>query len=159
MSLIVEDGTGLPSAESYTSVSSATVYHVKFGNAAWADYTETEQEVALRKATRYIDGHYDLRGQPKFSVQALSFPRYGYATNETWPEPNLEAACAELALRAIQDELIVDTEDAVILREVIGPLRTDYAYKSNQVRYPVVDALMKRFLFTESGSVRIGYTG
>ena len=35
MSLVTEDGTGLPTAESYISVADATTYHTARGNAVW----------------------------------------------------------------------------------------------------------------------------
>ncbi len=40
MSLIVEDGTGLSTAESYISVADATTYHTDRGNATWNNIIE-----------------------------------------------------------------------------------------------------------------------
>ena len=40
MSLIVEDGTGLATAEAYISVADATTYHAARGNSTWNDVVE-----------------------------------------------------------------------------------------------------------------------
>ncbi len=40
MALIVEDGTGLSTAESYISVADATTYHTARGNSSWNDIVE-----------------------------------------------------------------------------------------------------------------------
>jgi hypothetical protein len=159
MSIVVEDGTGLASAESYPSVVYADAYHASYGNDAWAALTTTQKEVCLRKATRYIDTNYVFRGVKKYLAQGLEFPRHGYADYEQWPERDVLQACCELALRASEDDLQQDSEDQVVIREVIGPLRTDYAYKGMQVRYAVVDRLLQRFISTGGGSVRIELTG
>lgn len=159
MALIVEDGTGTLQSESYVSVANADIYHVSFGNADWAAATETEKEVALRQATVYIDTYYKFNGEKRYYNQRLMWPRYGYADYEVFPEPNLVQACCELALRALSAPLFEDSEDQVILREVIGPLRTDYAYKTPAVRYLLVDQLLKRFVSSTGSSARIEFTG
>lgn len=159
MALIVEDGTNTPGAQSYASVAVADAYHSDFGNDAWENYSETEKENALRQATRYIDTVYDFLGEKKFYNQPLKWPRCGYADYEPWPVPNLVAACCELALRAAVSDLLYDTEDQVILREVIGPLRTDFAYKNPEVRYTVVDRLLRELTTSSGSSVRIEFTG
>jgi len=40
MSIVVEDGTGLATAETYISVADATTYHTARGNSAWNDVVE-----------------------------------------------------------------------------------------------------------------------
>ncbi len=159
MALIVEDGTGTAGAQSYASVAVADTYHADFGNESWDNYGEQEKEIALREATRYIDAVYEFVGEKKFYNQPLQWPRYGYADYEPWPVPNLVAACCELALRAASEELMSDTEDQVILREVIGPLRTDYAYKNPEVRFTIVDRLLRHLTTSGGSSVRIEFTG
>src|ERR1700688_2790303 len=70
MSLIVEDGTVVPSANSYTSIAYASNYHGSVGNFAWAAIpTEASspppgtmtQDALLQKATQYMVGVYRLR--------------------------------------------------------------------------------------------------
>lgn len=98
MALIVEDGTGLATAESYVSVSDADAYHVSFGNTDWAGYSTEQKEIALRRATVYIDSNYTFAGEKYRLAQRLEWPRYNYSENEAWPEVNIVQACCELAL-------------------------------------------------------------
>ena len=51
MALIVEDGTGLETAESYASVAQADARLAALGMTNWATLTTTEKEQALRRAT------------------------------------------------------------------------------------------------------------
>ena len=159
MALIVEDGTGTLVSESYVSVANADIYHANFGNTSWASATESAKEIALRIATVYIDTYYEFSGEKRYYNQRLLWPRYGYADYEVFPEPNLVQACCELALRALSTPLFEDSEDQLILREVIGPLRTDYAYKTPAVRYTLVDRLLKPFTTSGGSSIRIEFTG
>lgn len=159
MALIVEDGTGLLTAESYISVSDADAYHSSFGNTEWAGYSSSEKEVALRRATVYIDSNYSFLGHKLKLSQRLEWPRYSYADYEQWPEIDVQRACCELALRAAAGQLIEDGPSQVVLREVIGPLRTDYAWKDPEIKYPIVDRLLGKFTLNNSTTVRIGLTG
>lgn len=143
MTLIVEDGTGLSSAESYVSVATATTYHAALGNTAWATATlvEADVEVALRRATQYIDSHYRFRGEPLTSTQALAFPR---DLGLTWPIRRLTHATCELALRALSGTLHADQDDRAVTREKIGPIEVDYGSPqfAGQTRYAVADDLL-----------------
>src|SRR4051794_4139298 len=103
MSLDVEDGTGLEDADSYISVSDATLYVTNFylatstQKALWDAAIlspGTNAEIALRRATRDIDAAYEFTGYPLTETQALEFPRYG--DDEVPPE--VEDATVELAL-------------------------------------------------------------
>lgn len=82
MTLVVEDGTGLATAEAYVSVSDADAYHIARGNQSWADQTvpSDSKEAALRRATAFIDATYRGRfpGYPASGRrQALEWPRIG----------------------------------------------------------------------------------
>ncbi|KNY21588.1 DnaT-like ssDNA-binding protein [Methylobacterium sp. ARG-1] len=108
MSLIVEDGTGLPEAESYASVETADAYHQARGNAAWTG-DDAAKEAALRRGTEYLDGLYRTRwlGQMSTFDQGLAWPRAyarvpgGYLPSDTLPKA-LVRACCEVALRELQ---------------------------------------------------------
>jgi hypothetical protein len=58
MALIVEDGSGMPDSESYTSVAEATQYHADRLNDAWTDGDVSSQEAALRRATEWLDATF-----------------------------------------------------------------------------------------------------
>jgi hypothetical protein len=154
MALVVEDGTGLPDADSYVSVASADAYHVAHGNAGWAVDTVTEdmREVALRNATAHIDSNpnYQFQGVPVSADQALLWPRTGFG----WPQKRVIDATCELALRALAGKLIIDVAaDGRIKSEKIGPLEMVYSDPLNggQVQYAFVDNILAPLLVKKGG--------
>ena len=113
MVLIVETGTGLATANSYLTENAASIYHNLYGNAAWAAATMPAKEIALLKATQYLDGKYSLlwKGSKKTAAQALDWPRYSVAdrsgfvySSEALPT-ELKNATAEAALVALTENL------------------------------------------------------
>ena len=103
MALIVEDGTGLSTAESYVSVATATAYFTAFGGSdAWSSLED--QEVALRKASRDLDILYgaSYASTPLTTAQALLFPRVTFTDSNgrtvTGLPKVLGQAVAELAV-------------------------------------------------------------
>ncbi len=149
MALIVETGEGLPDADSYVSLDDAIAYHAAQGNTAWAAATVTDEqrEVALRRATAYVDSRYRFRGSPLTVVQALEWPREGPGL--IWPNRRVIHATCELALRALAGPLYADVAaEGRIKSETVGPIKTDYAEPVNggQTRYAVTDDLLAPLL-------------
>jgi len=180
MTLIVEDGSKLPDAESYISVDECTAYHVKRGNTVWGDMSLQEMEEALVRATDFMRARY--RGKWKGHVatyeQGLDWPRMGVKVTDgilaSGPYPYVTAyrrpylppqilpdnvipkevknACAELAFRAAQGPLIID-ETRQPIRETVGPITVQYSeYTSQQVSYPMIDDMLRPFLTTGGNS-------
>lgn len=157
MTIIVEDGTGLTTAETYVSVEDADAYHTAMGNTGWTG-TEAAKEVALRRAAQYIDTRYTYRGTRVNLNQALEWPRAFYEMDgrtESWPVPNLKAACCEAALRALSDTLTADVSTDQVIEETVGPITVRYAAKSGQTRYPVVDDLLRKYVLAGAGMLRL----
>jgi hypothetical protein len=152
MTLIVEDGTGLSTAEAYTSVADADARHTAMGNTAWTG-TTAAKEAALRRATQFMEQRFRSRwkGTRHTRDQALSWPRYGaeadgYALDSTSVPDDIANACADLALRALADDLNPDQTRAVI-REKVGPLETEYSAHSPQAtRFAAVDQALTPYL-------------
>lgn len=152
MALVVEDGTGLATAESYISVADADAHHTAMGNDDWTG-TEAAKEAALRRATAYMEQAYRTRwkGTKLLRSQALSWPRYGaeadgYVLESTIVPADVATACADLALRALTADLNADLTRAVI-REKVGPLETEYSpHSSEAVRYRGVDMALAPYL-------------
>ncbi len=152
MALVVEDGTGLATAESYISVADADTRHSNLGNTAWTGTTAVK-EAALRKATEYIEQRYRLRwkGVRVISTQALSWPRTaamvdGYESGYNSVPTEIANACADLALKSLSETLNADQTRAVI-REKVGPLETEYSEFSPQAnRYPAIDGMLAAYL-------------
>lgn len=165
MSLIVEDGTGLLTAESYVSVAAADTYHAALGlnHTTWASASTPNKEAALRKATQYIDATYSFKGQKVVWNQALSWPRYeaSWLWEWQWSSPNLtrrlSGACCELALRALTEDLFTDVDDRAITQETVGPVSTSYAAptRSGQKKYGISDRLLAPLTAGGLGTLRV----
>lgn len=149
MTLIVEDGTGLAGAESYVSVAEATAYHANRGNSVWAGLaTDTIREQLLRKATDYLSLAYYGRwlGEKNTTTQALDYPREG----QNFVPTAIKNACCELALRAIDTDLMPD-ETQKVIREKVDVIEVEYdRFSSVQTRYAQVDSMLSALLIPSS---------
>lgn len=170
MSLIVEDATGLSTAESYLSVSDADAYFAAHGApATWTGATAVK-ETALRMATQYMDAVYGSRwqGERFADDQRLDWPRAwveidGVEVDEAPLPRALTEACAELAHRHLTETgglfPDVDTERNVASEsDSVGPLSTSRSYvgsKPTQKRYSMVEAIISRLLQPAGRAVRI----
>lgn len=75
ITLIVEDGTCVPKANSYISLEDAQEYQLSCNRADWIALTDEEKKASLIKATVYVDNLFKWKGRRKFQEQELSFPR------------------------------------------------------------------------------------
>ena len=82
MSLIVEDGSIVPNANSYVALIDADNYFRARNNHVWLSLEQTAKEALLIAATDYIELRFGRRflGQKKQDNQPLSFPRKGFLT-------------------------------------------------------------------------------
>ena len=116
MPLVVEDGTGLVGADAYISVANADTYFLASANATWAAATIPAKEVAIIKATRYMEKRFGTKwkGLIASSEQALGWPRR-YVYDERGTElvdqvpVQIARACAEYAVQALINPLIPET--------------------------------------------------
>lgn len=78
MALIVEDGTGLPNAESYISVVDTDAYLEARGLSGWASLEVADKESASRRATYYMSAYYGLRRKGLLQLDGLAslWPSY-----------------------------------------------------------------------------------
>lgn len=112
MTLIVEDGSGKPNAESYVSVENAVVYAAARGLTFPASPADAAEQ-ALRRATVWIDNAYRTRfpGQRKlFRKQALEWPRVAVVDMNGFP----------IADDEIPQEIFYATCEAAV-RELANP--------------------------------------
>lgn len=152
MALVVETGAGLAGAESYISVADADARHTALGNSAWTG-DDSVKEAALRKATEYMEQAFRSRwsGVRRTGTQALSWPRAyvlvdGYGVESDVVPSIVANACADLALKALSEDLNADLERAVV-RKKVGPLETEYDRASPQSkRYRAVDMALAPYL-------------
>lgn len=110
MALVVEDGTGMATAESYISVAAVTTYLTAHGRETdWTGVADdTTREEHLRNATQYIDQVFRRRftGDKGSAAQALQWPRKyaeqdGYSLDSDAMPACLLNATAEAALRDV----------------------------------------------------------
>ena len=164
MAIIIEDGTGKSTSESYISMVDATEYFTARGNTTWAAIaTDALREAALRKATEYMVNTFRDRwqGWRKTEDQALCWPRYdvmveGYLVDDDSVPTIIARACAELAIRAAVGDLSADLTQGV-LSEQVGVISVQYDRASPQkTRYASVDTMLKPFLKPGSSGVSVG---
>jgi hypothetical protein len=152
VAFVVEDGTGLSTANAYISVATGDTHHADRGRTDWAAATNANREMAIVRATDYIDQRFGIRfiGEKGSGSQALEWPRLsafdkdGYLLNGI--PTQIEKACAEYALVSLRqgelapnpplpvpDQAVVgggivvgSVPQGEITREVVGPLETHW---------------------------------
>jgi len=167
---VVEDGTGLSTANSYLSVADADQYNENnSASTDWSGATQANKEKALRLATRYLDVRYDglWKSFRTNETQALAWPRAyavdqdGYYWDSDEMPQRLEDATAELALRVIEgDTLFADiTKPGTIKSQsvTVGPIQKSIEYMGGytQVKgYPLIDGLVRPLIKSSSSLER-----
>lgn len=164
MALVHEDGTGKTDAESFISVADADTRRTNLGSdAGWTAATTAQKEAALRKGTEYMEQAYRSRwkGNRHTTDQALSWPRNsvvvdGFVVIDSDVVPaEVKNACADLALKALDEALAPDLERGVI-REKVGPIETEYDRGSPQAkRFRAIDLMLAPFLTGGAGMARL----
>ncbi len=171
MALIVEDGTGLATAEAWISVADAATYLTSIGE-TWT-VTVSEQEEDLRVGTQELENLYACRwpGTRATDVQALSWPRIGatdcdgYAVESDSVPVLLQRASALIA--AARRQLIVAGDPfqpttlsagGTVVKSTVklGPITESLEYGSGGLsadeagvavrRFPRVEAMLRPIL-------------
>ncbi len=164
---IVEDGTGLPNANSYLSLADANQYFDDHGNpTAWTTSTDDEKREALRLATQYLDVVYgsvwvDRRANDE---QALDWPRAfvtdrdGFAVESDIIPQAIEDATAEAAVRNRAGTALlpdVDTPGGIKREKIkVGPLEEDITYTGSGQQIPqftLIDLIVDEFTIGSIG--------
>jgi hypothetical protein len=175
MALIVEDGTGLATAESYLSVADADTYHTSRGTAeaSWVGLDEDIKEQCLRRATDYMVQAYRGRWKGYMvlpQTQVLDWPRYQvypdasflYTISPSTVPSEVKKACAELAMRANVASLTSDVAaQGEVTSESVGPISVAYSVNGQrQVRYSAIDHTLGPLLVDgdsgAQGTARLG---
>jgi hypothetical protein len=135
MALIIEDGTGKPNAESYSSADDLVMYAGKFGVTIPTEVSA--QEALLRRAALAMDG-MKWKGRKSNNEQALSWPRRGVELDFEIKPDNYLPARIQYGQMALASEIHQDDIDpiekrkgAVTLERVEGAVTREYATISN----------------------------
>ncbi|MBD8091022.1 hypothetical protein IFT48_13555 [Pseudomonas fluorescens] len=131
MTLIIEDGTGKPDAESYASAEDLALYALKFGTVI--PVSVPEQEALLRRAALAMDGK-TWKGRKMSSEQALAWPRREVLLDRENKPNNYLPARIQYGQMALAAEIHQDDIDpvekrkgAVLLDRVEGAVTRQYA--------------------------------
>ncbi|KPG98343.1 hypothetical protein AEQ67_13395 [Pseudomonas sp. RIT-PI-q] len=131
MTLIIEDGSGKPDAESYASAEDLVMYAGKFGVTIPAG--EPAQEALLRRAALAMDGK-TWKGRKTDSDQALAWPRRGVELDQQIKPDNYLPARIQYGQMALAAEIHTDDIDpidqrkgAITLDRVEGAVTREYA--------------------------------
>ena len=164
MAFIVEDGSGLSTATSYTARAEADAYHADRGNpTAWSTGTDEHKEEALVRATQWLDAEFGSRwpGRRGSKEQGLDFPRIeattadGYAIDTDEIPGKHKNAVAELALQLApigsDDPLGSENKSTIKMEDVTaGAVRRLIQYggagKSAKKKYPAINGLLRSLL-------------
>lgn len=171
--LVIETGALIAGADSYVTLAEATTYHAKKGNTTWATTTAVNREIALRKATTYIDQKYYNRwkgAQINPLTQSLQWPRAGvkvaqeqvyydvppsyydtqysgFLTITTIPQRLKDAVC-EAALISLSEDLNPSLKRGGKVTSVtVGPISQTFSDSApSTTTHQIIDRLLVAFL-------------
>ena len=171
ISLIVEDGSCVPSANCYVSLEYADEYMRNTGRTSWAEKSEDERKAFLINATKYIDRTYSKLGWKGFKKyhrrQALCFPRvelFDKDGDEVLDIPvELKDAVCEAAYINTTVSSLFDIKDASgeVKRQKVDVLEVEYYSQSEAAngnyisRYTVLDSILAGLYKTKNSYSRI----
>lgn len=135
MTLILEDGTGVPNANSYVSIVEADQYFTDTGRSTeWGSLFLPEREAALVNGTLYVEQLYSqsFQGVRLSRSQGLSWPRSGVILDceeisEDEIPIELRRAVMEYSLTASSSTLLPDPgpQSVTLTRKKVGPIETE----------------------------------
>ncbi|WP_122663507.1 DnaT-like ssDNA-binding protein [Pseudomonas viridiflava] len=135
MALIIEDGTGKPDADSYSTAEELVSYAARYGVTIPAE--EPAQEALLRRAALAMDG-MKWKGKRQSSDQALAWPREDVIIDEDIKPSGYIPARIQYGQMALAAEIHKDDIDpidqrkgAVVLDRVEGAVTREYAVISS----------------------------
>jgi hypothetical protein len=142
ITLVLEDGSGVAEANTWTSMEESDAYHAAHGNTAWAEAAASPDDarmIAKIRGAAYIDRKYGpmfTGSRLKGRGQALSWPRadafdiYGEYIEENVVPLEVKRAQFEAELRELQTpgSLSPDiTLSNAVRREKVDVLEVEYA--------------------------------
>lgn len=167
MTLIVEDGSGLPNANSYVSVQESNNYFVNSVqySAYWDDLDDEVKEQALITATMYLDSLVDWFGIKQYPNGSLRWPRTGVVNLDGIPVADdsvprqVKAATCELAYYQSKADALApsDTQGITELTVDVIKLKFDKTDRPNPFP-PTVFALLRGFGAVTTGAKSIKLT-
>jgi hypothetical protein len=165
--IIVEDGTGLPEANSYIDNSFIADYFNDQRITRWDVLDQSQKDTALVTASQFIDLSFTWIGKRKTIPQGLNWPR----VEARWPGsetviggvPNPVKKAAAEAVWILLDRgdvnasLFTVIEDEQVKREKLGALEQEYFEKkttgsANATAYDILNLLLAGLYRTPQAS-------
>ena len=168
MAFILQDNTPVVGANAYVSVGVFRTYHSDRGTDSSA-YSDAQVEVAIIKATQYLDLRFEYVGQRSLSNQDLEWPRqFAYSDrgdHVTGLPTAVVQATAEYANRALTTNLLADPvsldgsgRSVKKLEQTVGPITEKFEFELNRgfemPDYPIADRIL-----ISKGLISSGTTG
>jgi hypothetical protein len=130
MALITEDGSGLPDANAYVDGTYVESYLLGDQREAFTVLSGPEKEVAIIRATRFIDYAFTWLGTRKTLEQGLLWPRTGVKLDgfplEGVPAQVKKAAAEAVWLAIEGEEFFATDSDAEVSSEQVDVIKVSY---------------------------------
>lgn len=168
MAFVLQGNTPVAGANAYVSVADLRAYHADRG-VDTSTYSDAQVEVAIVKATQYLDLRFEYIGERAVSTQDLEWPRQ-FAYNDRGDTISgvptaVKWATSEYALRALKADLMADPSaidasgrSVKKLEQTVGPITEKYEYELDRgyemPEYPLADRIL-----TSKGLVASGASG
>lgn len=176
---LVEDGSGVTGASSYTSVAQAIIYATALQYVEFLALDTAGQENALLQASFYMTSQYRMKwkGRRVLITQGLDWPRVGvvledfggsqgrngygsyglFQVSYTIVPDEVQNACAVLAQLWAQNGDLNPPLAQNVLKEEVGPIMVQYDPNSPQyTRYRQVDNLLSPYQLADGGQMTAG---
>ena len=158
MPLIVEDGSQVAGANSFTTDAELTAYALARGVTLPA--TEAERDVLQIKAVDYLfSKESQMQGSRIAKTQALMYPRngvsvHGFSIDSDEIPEQLKSAQLEAAIALSTQEILVNSSSSNITKEKVDVIEVEYSDggKYDSIRLDKVDTYLKPLLTTSSFS-------
>lgn len=175
MTLIVEDGSQVPGANSYATVAQADARQTLFGDEVWPDLDASEKEAFLIRATLFMTMRYRLlwAGYRVSQTQSLDWPRYqvqfvdgpgeyspfdAFYPNNVVPVEIVNATI-DAAVRISNGQDLTPDLSPPVIEETVGPITTKYAKGARQTTvFQTLDSLLSVFLKNSGSAYMIPLT-
>jgi hypothetical protein len=177
ITLVVEDGTGLSTANTYISASDADLYNANLGRVEWAALDDDVKAAALVKATQFVDASFQWIGGRMFRVQALAWPRHAGLDSsgqsillidrdgfdiEGVPQV-VQKAVAETAFLSLSNDLFqIADPNGKVIRDKTDVLETEYQPDSPSLKpaaptlFSAVNLMLRGLYAAPTGGMVIG---
>jgi hypothetical protein len=136
--IVIEDGTGLSTAQCYCDVAYLDAYLTERGITSTATTGQKEAALVI-SAKDWIDGQHEFIGEKLVSTQSMKFPRSGLPDDIEYPD-EIKLANAKAGYLQLQGLLLVDASlistTGIVESESkgLGPLSKSVSYKSGSAQ-------------------------